>query len=398
VFPDGWIRPFLERALEELPDLELVDAHTHIGENDPDGFRCTPEDLRESLERLPGRAVVFPMHEPDGYAAANDRVIAEAERSGGILTAFCRLDPHDSALAEAERCLDAGAAGIKLHPRAEQFELAIPALREVFALADERRLPVLVHAGRGIPALGRHAVEVCDAFPGVRLILAHAGVCDLAWIWQAAAERSNLFFDTAWWSPSDLLALMALVPPGQVLFGSDAPYGTPTFGAAGALRYALQAGLSGDQVRSLAGGQIARIVGGEEPLDLGPPVGTESLSHDALLDRAYVFLISAIGQMFNGVDPEETLALAALACEVGGEAPQADTCRAILGLLDLRRRLADEAAAAAPGEPEESASRAGTIVPGIGMVVAAAGLARTPAVPLPVEAVRLASTASGRRT
>ena len=69
---------------------------------------------------------------------------------------FCRLDPHDDPLAEAERCLDAGARGIKLHPRAEGFGLDHPALQDVFALADERRLPVLCHAGRGIPALGRH--------------------------------------------------------------------------------------------------------------------------------------------------------------------------------------------------------------------------------------------------
>ena len=269
LFRDDWIRPYLEGSLAELPGLELFDVHTHIGENDPDGFRCQPEDLLAALDRLAGRAAVFAMQEPDGYGAANDRVLAEAERSEGRLVAFCRLDPRAGPLAEAERCLAAGAVGIKLHPRAEDFELATPALREVFALASERRLPVLVHAGRGIPALGRHAVELSEAFPGMRLILAHAGICDLAWIWEAARERPNLFFDTAWWSPADLLAMFTLVPPGQILFGSDAPYGTPGFGAAGTLRYARQAGLSDEQIRSVAGGQAARLVAGEEPLDAG---------------------------------------------------------------------------------------------------------------------------------
>ena len=66
-----------------------------------------------------------------------------------MLVPFCRLDPEADPLAEAERCLAAGARGIKLHPRAEGFTLDHPALRPVFALADERRLPVLVHAGRG---------------------------------------------------------------------------------------------------------------------------------------------------------------------------------------------------------------------------------------------------------
>jgi hypothetical protein len=391
VFPDDWIRPYLEQTLAEFPDLELFDVHTHIGDNDPDGFTCSPEDLVASLERLPGRAAVFAMHEPGGYPAANDRVIAEAERSGGRMVAFCRLDPHADPLAEAERCLAAGAVGIKLHPRAEQFELATPELRGVFELANERRLPVLVHAGRGIPALGRHAVEMCEAFPGVRVILAHAGICDLAWIWQAARERPNLFFDTAWWSAADLLALFTLVPPGQILFGSDAPYGTPTFGATGMMRYAMQAGLSEEQVRSVAGGQAARIVAGEDPLDLGPAVGPESLAADPLLDRIYTFLVSAIGQMFNGVDPTETLALATLASDVPPDSPHDELCRFVVDLLELREGLAPEAGAAPP-EPEESAPRAQTIVPGVPFVIAAAALVRTPDVPLPDAAPASVST------
>ena len=381
MFPDDWILPYLEESLAEFPDLELFDVHTHIGENDPDGFSCQPEDLLAGLDRMPGRAAVFPMQEPGGYPPANDRVIAEAERSGGRLVAFCRLDPHDEPLAEAERCLAAGAVGIKLHPRAEGFELAAPELRDVFELASERRLPVLVHAGRGIPALGRHAVELTQAFPGARLILAHAGICDLAWIWQAARERPNLFFDTAWWSPADLLALFTLVPPGQVLFGSDTPYGTPGYGAAGTLRYARQAGLSEQQVRSVAGGQAARLVAGEEPLDAGPAVGPEALSSDPLLDRAYTFLVSAIGQMFNGIDAEETLALAALACDVREDSPHAEVCRAVLELLSLTA----QAPGAAPAEPDESAPRAQRISPGIPLVIAAAALVRTPDVPLPRE-------------
>ena len=37
-------------------------------------------------------------------------------------------------------------------------------------------------------------------YPDVRLILAHAGISDLAWIWREAAETPNLLFDTAWWT------------------------------------------------------------------------------------------------------------------------------------------------------------------------------------------------------
>jgi uncharacterized protein len=373
---DDLTLPWLECIRAEMPGLELFDVHTHIGVNDPDGYRCPPEELKAALELAGARAAVFPMQEPGGYPRANDMVLAEAAASDGRLVAFCRLDPADGPLAEAERCLAAGARGIKLHPRAEGFTLDHPALREVFALADDRRLPVIVHAGRGIPALGRHAVDLTGEFPGARLILAHAGICDLAWIWRSARDHSNLFFDTAWWTPSDLLALFALVPPGQVLLGSDAPYATPAFGAATGLRYALQAGLSTDQVRCVAGGQAERLVAGEEPLDAGPAPGPGALSADPLLDRVYAFLLSAIGQM-RAMEPQETLQLAGLACEVGDDAPQAAVCRSILALIEARARY----------EPRPGERPPGRFAPGLHLVLLAASLCRTPDVGHPADLV-----------
>jgi uncharacterized protein len=372
VIPDSGMIPWLDRLRDEVPDIEPLDAHTHIGFNDPDGYSCSSAELRGSLERIDARAFVFPMHEPGGYSAANDMVIEEAEASGGRLFPFARLDPHDDALAEAERALARGARGIKLHPRAEQFTLDHPGLQPVFALANERHLPVLVHAGRGIPALGRHSVEATGAHPGMRLILAHAGISDLAWIWRETPDHPNLFFDTSWWSPSDVQALFALVAPGQILMASDAPYGSPTWATVMSARNALQVGLDAEQTRGVLGGQALRLVNGEEPLDLGPAPGVEGLARDPLLDRVYSFLMSALGQMFQGVEPAETLALVRLACDVGEEAPQAEVCRWVLELLDQRERYSPEG----DGRPAHFA-------PGLHFAVAAIGIVRTPDVPVP---------------
>jgi hypothetical protein len=373
IIPDAGMLPWFVRLSESVPDLEPLDAHTHIGSNDPDGFRCSREELVGALERIDARAFVFPMHEPDGYRAANDMVIEDAAASDGRLFPFCRLDPHsEDPLAEAERSLDRGARGIKLHPRAEGFALDHPGLERAFALADERRLPVLVHAGRGIPALGRHALEVTGRHPGLRLILAHAGISDLSWIWREAPEHPNLFFDTSWWSPADVQALIALVPPAQILMASDAPYGSPIWAAVMTTRNALQLGLDADQARAIAGGQALRIVNGEEPLDLGPPPGGDALAHDPLLDRVYSFLLSAIGQAFNGVEPAETLALVRLACDVGDDAPQAPVCRWVVGLLDQRESYSPEG----DGRPTRFAR-------GMHFFIGALGIVRTPDVPLP---------------
>jgi uncharacterized protein len=374
VVDDTGLLPWLDRLRDEVPGLDLLDAHTHIGSNDPDEFRCSREELVDALERIDARAIVFPMHEPGGYPPANDMVIAEAEASGGRLFPFCRLDPGDRPLEEARRALDAGARGIKLHPRAEGFTLHHPDLQPVFELAHERRLPILCHAGRGIPALGRHSIEVCSRYPGLRLILAHAGISDLSWIWDEAADHPNLFFDTAWWSPSDVQALFALVPPGQILMASDAPYATPAFGATMALRHGLQVGLSPEVLREIAGGQALRLVQGEEPFDLGPPAGIESLSRDPLLERVYSFLVSAIGQMFQGIDPQETLALARLSCDVPDDAPHRPVYDSILSLLDARANY-----------DRTDDGRPARLAPGVHLIVVGAALARTPDVALPEE-------------
>src|SRR5918992_3353810 len=106
---DTILRPWWDRLRADLNDPALFDAHPHVGNSDPDGARQTPEQLIAALERVPARAVVFAMHEPDGYAAANDQVLAAAADSGRQLVAFCRPDPRDDPLTEACRCLDAGA-------------------------------------------------------------------------------------------------------------------------------------------------------------------------------------------------------------------------------------------------------------------------------------------------
>ena len=235
----------------------------------------------------------------------------------------------------------AGAKGIKLHPRAEQFTLDHPAVRELAALANERELPILIHAGRGIPALGIHAVELAAAFPGTRFILAHAGVCDLSWIWRVAADHPNLMFDTAWWMPADLQALFALVPPGQILFASDAPYGHTLMSAVFQLRSAVQVGLSAEQIRSITSEQSLRIAAGEPLVPAGPAVGERDRASHVLLDRvAEYVMLGAIATMRGNEGGPEMLALARMACDVPDGIDDAPVFAAIRSLLDAFDELA----------------------------------------------------------
>src|SRR5438270_9295502 len=91
--------PWAQVVLEQVPGVELFDAHTHLGQNDPDGMRQQPEELLRALRAADARgAFVFPMHEPAGYPPANDMVLAAAAESDGLLMPFCRVNPHQDAV------------------------------------------------------------------------------------------------------------------------------------------------------------------------------------------------------------------------------------------------------------------------------------------------------------
>ena len=122
-------RRWLDALEAETGPLDLFDTHTHFGRNDPDGYRQEPEELIATMES--GRRAGG--HLPDARARrlpGRQRRGARRSRpsADGRIVHFCRVNPHDGALAEAERCLDLGAHGIKLHPRAEQFAMREPAV------------------------------------------------------------------------------------------------------------------------------------------------------------------------------------------------------------------------------------------------------------------------------
>jgi uncharacterized protein len=362
-------RRWLDALEAEVGPLDLYDAHTHFGRNDPDGYRMEPDELLAAVEAAGARAVFFPMHEPDGYTAANDEALAAAARFGDRMVPFCRVNPHDGALAEAVRCLDAGARGIKLHPRAEQFAMHEPAVEQLVALADERRVPVLIHAGRGIPALGEDTVALAERYPDARLILAHAAVSDIAWLWRLMPEHPNLFVDTSWWNPADFMLLFCQVPPAQILWASDCPYGQPVFSAANHLRYAIAAGLSREALAAIAGGQLERLLASEDLLDVGPPPGPPAAPQDLAMERVVSHLTTAMGRLMAEGEMTESVALARLALDHQGE--HAEACAAIAGLLDLAE------AHAGPPPPGRKFPRSAQFV------MFALTVARTPEVALP---------------
>jgi predicted TIM-barrel fold metal-dependent hydrolase len=297
---------------------EIFDAHVHVG-RDIDGFAAPYDELMGILRHYGiRRAFAFCMDEPDrepAFRAPNDRTLAAAERSEGVLIPFARLDLAQEPIEEAMRCLDLGARGIKLHPRSQGFLLNDERLAPVFALAAERRVPILIHGGRGLPPIAGHLSRLVDAYPEAQLIIAHCGIADLAALSEAFSGRPGVFFDSSVWSPIDLLDTFHRVSPEQVLFASDFPYGQQPSSLFLALRTARLAGFSDEQVIDMLGRSAARIADGEQPRDATSPNGRRTLEQPITFARIHHYLAMATPLLWTRqTDTIGVLGLALNAC------------------------------------------------------------------------------------
>ena len=371
MYADDLVRPWLDCLLDRLPEQQVFDAHTHVGEHDPSGFTATLDELLESVEAIDARAAVFPLAEPGGYRTANLACAEAAAQSGGRLVAFVRLTPEEAGDGLLEAGLADGGQGIKLHLTSDRFELDDPRLEGVYESADHLGLVVIVHAGPEGDSIGRRALQICARWPGLRLVLAHCALTDLGWLWRHVDEAPNLFFDTSWWMPAHLLALFRLVPPGRILNASDLPYGTPLSHTMTTARCAWQAGLDQEQVAAVVGGQFARLVDKAEPLDLGPPPVAGPPPPGPLLEVISTNLLAALEAMQRGLEPGMPLTVARHACHVPADDPDAQVVASVVRLLDLY------------DEHRDRLPRRNQFLPGWDLVSAAAVVARTPAAPLP---------------
>ena len=236
---------------------------------------------------------------------------------------------------------------------------------KVAAMAAERQVPILVHAGRGIPSLGLDSVELLSHTPGLNLILAHCAISDLSHIGPIASQVPGLYFDTSWWDVTDRLALHAWVPPHRILYASDTPYGWPKLSFSMTLRTARASGYGVTQFYGLFGGNLLALLEGEDPPDLGPAAGTNRIVADPGLVRVHASIHGALVSLFGDADIVEPLSLAQLACEVAPGTPH----ESVFDAIGTTLRAVDP--------------NAGDYRTNLGLLIQAGGAALTPEVAVP---------------
>jgi len=170
----------------------------------------------------------------DDIRQANDAVLHAMARHPDRIQGLCFVIPgyYGEALAEIERCLDAGMVGIKLY---NQYKICDPAVWPTIELAVERKIPILEHAGylsapehlekQPLISHGADFAAASERYPDAILIHAHIGGGG-DWEWTVRAMRNtspNLYIDTSGSNLDDGQIEFAAAELGaeRILFGSD---------------------------------------------------------------------------------------------------------------------------------------------------------------------------------
>lgn len=154
---------------------------------------------------------------------------------------------------------------LKLHCSVGSFLVTDARLRSVYAWANERRLPVVVHLGHNVngktesdelPAIA----EIADAFPEMPLILAHCGHHSAPVALRLMLEHPSLFADLTpvvrEFPEVDAHHLQLLAD--RILFGSDAP--NTAISVTQCLAWLSEMNLGDSAMTSILGANARRII------------------------------------------------------------------------------------------------------------------------------------------
>lgn len=254
------------------PARDIFDAHGHLGSW---GAFWLPRPGAESLLAVMSRCGVAGMAVssllgvgPDP-ATGNVETLAAVDASSGRLSCYLVAAPHRP---QDEPSLEAmlqrpGVVGLKVHPDTHTCPVDDAAYRWIFRLAERTGTPVLAHSFAGTPWSDPLRFDaVADAFPTVRMIMAHAGVTPVGFrrAIDVCRRHGQLVVDTcgSYMTGEWIRRLVGELGAERVLYASDAPFIDLRYG----LGRVLAAGLPERELDLVLAGNARRLLGVARPV------------------------------------------------------------------------------------------------------------------------------------
>jgi uncharacterized protein len=207
---------------------EIVDAYCTLGTE-----RETRLSAGELLAQMDAariaRAVIAPEDREIAVhnAAGNDRILSEADKSGGRFFPACTVNPWfgEKAIREFRRTAGRGACIVVLAPALQGFILGDELTDDLFGAAADIDIPVYVHTGPHSASAPTQLLVTAERHPKTRFIMGHCGSTDYWYDMTAALEMKlgNVWFETSFVRPWQVGGHVQKGYEHRFLFGSSAP-------------------------------------------------------------------------------------------------------------------------------------------------------------------------------
>lgn len=219
-----------------LDGFPIFDAHTHLGTARHSGRRFTAPQMLAWMDAAGiDRALAIPFPVVEDYRAAHDEIGAAVrawpDRLAGAACLAPWQIPEREFRDELRRAVELfGFRALKLQPQYHGLNPISPRSDFFFETALEFGLTVICHTGAGAPfALPSLFILPARRFPELRIVLAHSGGgIYAAEAIVAAAVCPNIYLELSTLTPHQVLEVLAHVPAGRMMIGSDLPESAAT--------------------------------------------------------------------------------------------------------------------------------------------------------------------------
>ena len=215
------------RSGESVTGIEVLDMHVHLG---PyyllHGQKDSAETLIQTMDRLGvTQAVCCSLPCIGSWMQVGNDLIRDAMHAHpGRILGYMSVWPTSASevAVQAERRLGEGFTGVKLHVL-NGFDYTDPAYEPLFRMADERRMPVLMHTYGDQPGLDK-IPELASRYKNASLVLGHAGVRQIEDYIRIGNDYENTYLEvcTCMCPRRVVERLLETVPLERILWGSDA--------------------------------------------------------------------------------------------------------------------------------------------------------------------------------
>jgi predicted TIM-barrel fold metal-dependent hydrolase len=241
--------------MKKLDALKVIDFHVHVGRKEHwhERIHAYQRDAQsEYYERYEDmidpkrfaaylkshqieRAVILPEISPITTGVVSNEYVLDFCQGNDIFLPFCTINPLlvTQPAQEFRKYIKMGAKGIKLYPSYNHFYPNESSIYPLYAIAQEHRLPVLIHTGSSVFKGSKikyadpiYLDDVASDFPDLLLLMAHSG----RGLWYQKAFflsrlHSNLYLEISGLPPKNLLRYFPDMEKDidKFVYGSDWP-------------------------------------------------------------------------------------------------------------------------------------------------------------------------------